>query len=108
MQTKHYCDGKLPNCISVHFNLEDLTKTNSGVSNIPQDNSVIANLRKVAEHILEPVRKHFEQKVTIHSGYRSPAVNKAVGGSNNSQHSRGEACGKDGAQYLRCPHATLG
>lgn len=91
MQTKHYCDGKLPNCISVHFNLEDLTKTNSGVSNIPHDNSVIANLRKVAEHILEPVRKHFEQKVTIHSGYRSPAVNKAVGGSNNSQHSRGEA-----------------
>jgi zinc D-Ala-D-Ala carboxypeptidase len=91
MQTKHYCDGKLPNCISVHFNLENVTKTNSGVSNTPHDNSVIANLRKVAEHILEPVRKHFEQKVTIHCGYRSPAVNKAVGGSYNSQHSRGEA-----------------
>lgn len=91
MQTRHYCDGKLPSCISAHFNLEELTKTNTGVSNTPHEPSVITNLRKVAEHILEPVRKHFDRKVIIHSGYRSPAVNKAVGGSNNSQHSRGEA-----------------
>lgn len=91
MQTRHYCDGKLPNCISVHFNLEELTTTNTGVSNTPHAPNVITNLRKVAEHILEPVRRHFERSVIIHSAYRSPAVNKAVGGSNNSQHSRGEA-----------------
>lgn len=91
MQTKHYCDGKLPHCISIHFNLEDLTKTNTNASNTPHEPGVITNLRKVAEHILEPVRKHFDRKVIIHSGYRSPAVNKLVGGSNNSQHSRGEA-----------------
>ena len=88
---KHYCDEKLPNCISVHFNLEELTKTNTGVFNTPNDPKVIINLRRVAENILEPVRKHFNRTVIVHSAYRSPAVNKVVGGSNNSQHSKGEA-----------------
>jgi zinc D-Ala-D-Ala carboxypeptidase len=91
MQTKSYCNGKLPNCISANFNLDELSKTSTGVANTPSEPSVINNLRKVAENILEPVRKHFDRKVLIHSGYRSAAVNKAVGGSNNSQHSHGEA-----------------
>jgi len=30
--------------------------------------------------------------ITVNSGYRSPAVNQAVGGSKNSQHMLGEAC----------------
>lgn len=88
---KNFCDGKLPNCISAHFNLEELTKTNTGVFNTPKDPKVISNLRRAAENILEPVRKHFNRRVIIHSAYRSPAVNRAVGGSNNSQHSKGEA-----------------
>lgn len=45
----------------------------------------------MAEQILEPVRKHFNQPVIIHSGYRSPAVNRAVGGSATSDHCHGRA-----------------
>lgn len=91
MQIKNYCDGKSTHCISVNFSLNDLIKTNTSVANTPHHPSVITNLRRISEHILEPVRAHFDRKVIIHSGYRSPAVNKLVGGSNNSQHSRGEA-----------------
>lgn len=40
---------------------------------------------------LETVRAHFRAPVTINSGCRCPDHNKAVGGSNNSQHVYGRA-----------------
>ncbi len=38
-----------------------------------------------------PVHRQFGPNIRIHSGYRSAAVNKLVGGSATSQHSKGEA-----------------
>ena len=38
-----------------------------------------------------PIRAHFGKPVQVNSGYRSPAVNRAVGSSPGSQHAKGEA-----------------
>jgi len=40
---------------------------------------------------VEKVRAHFGKPVHINSGYRGPALNKAVGGASSSQHCKGEA-----------------
>lgn len=74
-----------------NFSLGELTRTEvRGVLNDP-DALALARLKALAENILEPVRQHFTAPVVIHSGYRSPRVNDAVGGSKTSQHMRGEA-----------------
>lgn len=49
------------------------------------------NLKLLAEKVLQPIRDHFDLPVIISSGYRSPAVNRAVGGSTRSQHQFGQA-----------------
>jgi uncharacterized protein YcbK (DUF882 family) len=41
--------------------------------------------------MLQAIRSHFDQPITITSGYRSPAYNKKVGGASNSQHLYGKA-----------------
>jgi uncharacterized protein YcbK (DUF882 family) len=41
--------------------------------------------------MLQAIRSHFGQPVTITSGYRSPAYNRSVGGAANSQHLYGRA-----------------
>lgn len=51
----------------------------------------IENLKELAENIFEPIREHFKHPIHISSGYRSKALNAAIGGSMNSQHSRGMA-----------------
>jgi len=51
----------------------------------------IANLKKLAENVFEPIRANFRQPIRISSGYRSQSLNAAIGGATNSQHSTGEA-----------------
>ena len=77
--------------LSKHFSLAELTVTTTGLANQPSSVEVIERLRKVCANILEPVRDHFGKAVVVHSGYRSPAVNAAIGGSKTSQHMKGEA-----------------
>lgn len=77
--------------LSKHFTLREMTTTSSGLPNQPASPQVLDNLRSLCSQILEPVRAHYERPVIIHSGYRSPDVNKAVGGSSASQHVKGEA-----------------
>lgn len=48
-------------------------------------------LKLLAEKVLQPIRDHYNRPVIVSSGYRSPAVNRAVGGSPKSQHMTGEA-----------------
>lgn len=77
--------------LSQHFTLDELTVTTTGLPNEPSSTEVIERLRKVCTEVLEPVRHHFGKAIVLHSGYRSPAVNKAVKGSPSSQHCKGEA-----------------
>lgn len=80
--------------LSEHFNLKEFTKSETAIrkriDNTPNTQHA-NNLKLVCEKILEPVRKHFGKPVRINSGYRGPALNAAVGGSNKSQHCNGEA-----------------
>ena len=80
--------------LTEHFTLEELTTSPTakklGLSNTPTAQH-IENMKYCCEKILEPVRAHFGKPVKINSSYRAPAVNKAVGGSNTSQHVNGQA-----------------
>lgn len=80
--------------LTEHFTLEEMivspTAKKLGLPNTPTPQH-IENMRYCCEKILEPVRAHFGKPVQINSSYRSPAVNKAVGGSATSQHVNGQA-----------------
>jgi len=56
---------------------------------IPQE--CIANLAYLTTTVLQEIRDTFRYPITISSGYRSPELNKAVGGSATSQHCSGQA-----------------
>ena len=82
---------KLTNNFSLQELLKSQTALRKGIDNKPADPSVITNLQVLCEKVLQPVRDHFGKPVVINSGYRSPKLNKAIGGSNKSQHTKGEA-----------------
>ena len=79
--------------LSDHFTVEELCKSQTalrfGINNTPIP-SHIDNLKYLAITILEPIRKEFGP-FTPSSGYRSRGLNKKIGGSSKSQHSKGEA-----------------
>ena len=52
---------------------------------------IVENLRYLSETTLQPIRERFNYPFRITSGYRSEALNIAVGGSLTSQHSLGQA-----------------
>lgn len=80
--------------LSTNFSLAELTKSQSatrlGLDNTPDEN-VIGNLRTLCEEVLQKVRDHYGMPVVINSGYRSPQVNSAIGGSRTSEHCKGMA-----------------
>tara|TARA_R110002020_G_scaffold474917_1_gene707934 strand:- start:624 stop:1082 length:459 start_codon:yes stop_codon:yes gene_type:complete len=49
------------------------------------------NMIKLAEEIFEPLRSYAGGPIKINSFYRSPKLNKAIGGSSKSQHCNGQA-----------------
>lgn len=51
----------------------------------------IANMDNLIRNLLDPLRSAWGEPITVSSGYRSPALNKVVGGAKNSQHLSGEA-----------------
>ena len=79
--------------LSEHFTFVELTNSSTakrlGLSNIP-DGPALYQLTKLAE-MLERVRAKLGVPVTVTSAYRSPAVNKAVGGRTSSDHLKGMA-----------------
>jgi hypothetical protein len=85
--------------LSLHFTLAELTRTSSGQPNVPTAVETKA-LVALCSSLLEPIRAKFGP-VSIHSGYRSKAVNEAIGGSKTSQHVKGEAAD------FHCPAAKL-
>lgn len=80
--------------LSPHFSLEELqhseTAKRLNIANVAPT-SAVRNLRRLVTEVLEPLRMHFNAPVIISSGYRSPALNKAVGGVHNSYHLSGRA-----------------
>jgi zinc D-Ala-D-Ala carboxypeptidase len=76
--------------LTKNFSLAELTVTNHKVPNDPTPVE-IERLRALAVNILQPLRDALGKPVIVNSAYRSPQVNKIVGGVSTSQHSRGEA-----------------
>lgn len=77
-----------------HFSMSELTHSNTavsrGISNVPSA-AHKQNLIDAAVGLFQPVRDILDAPMLISSGYRSPAVNRAVGGSSTSAHSLGYA-----------------
>jgi zinc D-Ala-D-Ala carboxypeptidase len=73
-----------------NFTLDEFVVTATGIENIPGEKE-IKNLRELVENILQPLRDALGKAIIINSGYRSPAVNKAIGGAGGSQHLEGKA-----------------
>jgi hypothetical protein len=95
--------------LSAHFTLEELTASSSAVrlklDNTPTPEVVQALTR--AAQFMEDVRQALGNKpVRITSGYRSPAVNRAIGGVSTSAHCFGHAidfqCPSFGTPYEVC------
>ena len=76
--------------LSPHFALEELTRTGTGLPNDP-DPDAGANLVRLADTLLEPLRVLAGGPLRINSGYRSEAVNAKVGGVRTSAHLDGRA-----------------
>lgn len=76
--------------LTPHFSLFEMTRTNVREDNTPSP-EVVAALKALCENILEPLRDAIGKPIHVSSGYRSKAVNTAIGGSKTSQHMKGEA-----------------
>jgi hypothetical protein len=85
--------------LSKNFTLDELTVTSTSGSNIPPGLHK-EKLLYTANYLLQPVRDKWGP-VVVNSGYRSQAVNTAIGGSSTSQHCKGEAAD------IRTPTADL-
>lgn len=85
--------------LSKNFSLAEFTRsqtaTRRGIDNTPKGQHLEA-AKTLFEKVVQPIRDHFGI-TRLNSGYRSPALNEAVGGSKTSQHCQGEAAD------LECP-----
>jgi len=84
--------------LSKNLSLNEVTKSNTaerrGIDNSPTE-AHIKNLKYIAEEVFQPLRDNFGVPIYISSGYRSPALNEAIGGSPRSFHSHGMALDLD-------------
>jgi len=75
------------------FQLSEFVRSSAaarlGLDNTPPM-AAVGRLAALVEHVLVPLRRAVGP-IRITSGYRAPAVNRAVGGSLTSQHCTGEA-----------------
>ena len=89
--------------LSKNLALAEVTRSETakrkGISNMPTPEH-IENFKLLAENVFQPIRDHFAVPIRISSGYRSAALNKAIGGAGKtvngvyipaSQHCTGEA-----------------
>jgi Uncharacterized protein conserved in bacteria len=77
--------------LTAHFALEELVGTqHREIDNTPPS-EVVATLRTTAARMEEVRRLLGDRVITVTSGYRSPALNRAVGGARTSAHLTGHA-----------------
>jgi hypothetical protein len=91
--------------LTKNFTLQEMYKSTTairlGIDNTPSD-IAINNLRLLCNNVLQPLRDHMDESIKVNSGYRSPDLNKKIGGSKSSQHCLGQAadisCGERTAE----------
>lgn len=83
-------DVKLSNNFSLsEFTVSDTAKKLK-IDNTPTP-EVIENLRLLCQNLLQPLRNKYGKPMSINSGYRTPKLNEAVGGSSTSDHQYGKS-----------------
>lgn len=77
-----------------YFSIKELCSSDTarvrGIDNTPTTKVELA-LTNLVDNVLDPLREWYGKPITVNSGYRSPKLNTAVGGSKTSQHMKGEA-----------------
>ena len=80
--------------ISKHISYKEGVKSNTatrlGIENKPNEEQ-LKNMKLLAEKVFEPLRKEVGGPIKVNSFFRSPELNKAIGGSTKSQHCHGQA-----------------
>lgn len=80
--------------LTPHFTLDEMVRSDTavrkGFDNTPTDD-IISNIKVTAEG-MEKVRDILQVPIIVTSGYRSPQLNKFIGGSKTSAHMLGYAC----------------
>ena len=78
----------------VYFTLAEFLRSSEAekykIDNTPTF-EVVEHLSEVVEKVLDPMRAAYGKPITVTSGYRCQALNKAVGGVRNSAHLTGYA-----------------
>ena len=81
--------------LTPNFSLGELSHSDvalrRGYDNTPNERET-ANLKRLAETLLEPARAMLGVPMHVNSGFRCASVNAAVGGARNSAHMDGRAC----------------
>ena len=81
------------------------TATRLGIKNNPNADQM-KNMILIAEEVFEPLRTYVGGPIKINSFFRSPELNKAIGGSTKSQHCHGQAIDLDDT-FGRCTNAEM-
>ncbi len=80
--------------LTKNFSLVEFTESNTAIRNGIDNNPTaqhIHNLVDLCENVLQPLRDRIGSSIRVTSGYRSEALNTAIGGSKTSDHSHGRA-----------------
>lgn len=80
--------------ISKNFSWSELTVTNHNIPNIPNEDQK-KNIEDLVINVLQPLRDLAGVSIIVNSGFRSPAVNKKVGGASTSQHCANKGAAAD-------------
>jgi hypothetical protein len=84
--------------LSKYVSLAEVTRSDTakrkGIDNSPTAEH-LENLKVISEEVFDKVREYFGVPIFISSGYRSAALNKAIGGSSTSDHNLGKALDLD-------------
>ncbi len=77
-----------------YFTIAELCKSTTadkaGIDNRCKKEHV-ANLTALVDNVLDPLREAYGKSIHINSGFRSPALNKKIGGVSTSDHLKGMA-----------------
>ena len=87
--------GEIPPLNPYRFNLSDYTRSQTAtrydINNRP-NNFQIESLKELHREVVVPIMKHFGKEfVVISSGFRCPELNRKIGSSDKSQHTKGQA-----------------